>query len=410
MNICFICPEYPDKNNIIKQNHIHNPVKALQRRGLNPFVVDLWPSENAVFSEIHDGVQVLRFGFLPRGLLRWKIYSYLWNRLLRTALESLVIGTDVFHIEFALTRLNPVLDVLKKRPMVITCHGDDVYPSKNGDVESARKRLLGAADKAIGVSEYTANLIRNYTGDRSKIIYLPNGVRTEVYEDVNKLSKTDAREKLGLGKEDAIILMACSLIERKGVVDVVEALQVLKQKGLSATLAVIGSGPEKDRKDKIATEKQRPPKKKYVDYVADDYEMATYYRACDVYTMMSKTVEHPHRAGVEGFGISYIDANAAGRPVVGGRSGGVENAVIDGVTGYLVDPYSADRVNDLAEKLYLLLTDKDLNEKMGIAGQKRVMTELTWDKHAEVLEGIYKEVAGISAIETYDRKDGRESQ
>ena len=78
---------------------------------------------------------------------------------------------------------------------------------------------------------------------------------------------------------------------------------------------------------------------------------------------------------MEGFGIVYLEANACGKPVLGGRSGGVEDAIIDGVTGLLVDPLD---VNEVAQALIKLLTDSAYAEDLGKNGRRRVEEELNW--------------------------------
>lgn len=85
-----------------------------------------------------------------------------------------------------------------------------------------------------------------------------------------------------------------------------------------------------------------------------------YYDAADIFVMPSRQ---------EGFGIVYLEAMAVGKPVVAGACGGAMEVVGDGETGFLVD--SAD-VQALAQRLALLLADKDLRRRMGEAGRRKV--------------------------------------
>src|SRR3990172_6804891 len=160
LRVCFVCPEYPVPGNIIKQNHIHNLVKALQGLGVEVVVIDLWPSRPGVKQEEYDGVTVVRFGFFPRGLLRAGIYRFFWARKLQRILDECAEQTDLFHVEFALTQLTSVLKSLSRKPFVVRCHGDDVYPSKIRSREKAIRNLLGAADVVVGVSRYTVGLVK----------------------------------------------------------------------------------------------------------------------------------------------------------------------------------------------------------------------------------------------------------
>ena len=90
----------------------------------------------------------------------------------------------------------------------------------------------------------------------------------------------------------------------------------------------------------------------------------------------------PNRAegsDVEGFGIVFLEAAAAGRPTIGGSSGGVSEAVEDGVTGLLVSGTDAE---ELARAIHRLATSPELRHKMGTAGRERVLKGFTWERAA----------------------------
>ena len=111
----------------------------------------------------------------------------------------------------------------------------------------------------------------------------------------------------------------------------------------------------------------------FTGYVDPD-QLNSLYNLCDVYVMLSR--ELVARGDTEGFGITFLEANACGKPVIGGDSGGVSDAILDGVTGFLVDPLDVDGV---AEKLILLLEDPDLARRLGQQGRARVEGSFTWD-------------------------------
>jgi phosphatidylinositol alpha-1,6-mannosyltransferase len=104
-------------------------------------------------------------------------------------------------------------------------------------------------------------------------------------------------------------------------------------------------------------------------------DVLTFMAACDVFAMVSRQVG----TNVEGFGIVFLEAGALGRPVVGGRSGGIPDAVEDGVSGLLVDPSSPD---DTENALKRVLLDPDLAAQLGKAGYRRVKEQFTWDRIA----------------------------
>jgi phosphatidylinositol alpha-1,6-mannosyltransferase len=111
-------------------------------------------------------------------------------------------------------------------------------------------------------------------------------------------------------------------------------------------------------------------------------------QGCDVFLMVSR--DRKIDGGGEGFGIVYLEANAFAKPVVAGRAGGALDAVVDGVTGLLVDPENEVEVADAVVKL---LTHPEWAEHLGRQGQERVRHDFTWEKTAAAVEAVLYSVA-----------------
>jgi phosphatidylinositol alpha-1,6-mannosyltransferase len=103
-----------------------------------------------------------------------------------------------------------------------------------------------------------------------------------------------------------------------------------------------------------------------------DQELAAYYAACDIFIMPNREIN----GDIEGFGMVYLEAGAAGKPVIGGQSGGTDDAIVDGVTGIRVDGNSSV---EIADAVIDLLSQPDRAQAMGIHGRKRVESEFSWD-------------------------------
>jgi phosphatidylinositol alpha-1,6-mannosyltransferase len=93
---------------------------------------------------------------------------------------------------------------------------------------------------------------------------------------------------------------------------------------------------------------------------------------------------------LEGYGLVHFEAAAWGRPVLAGRSGGEVDAVVDGETGLLVEGESLDQV---ADGIRSLLADPDRLRRMGEAGRRRVETSHNWDRAADVVDRVQRELA-----------------
>jgi phosphatidylinositol alpha-1,6-mannosyltransferase len=106
----------------------------------------------------------------------------------------------------------------------------------------------------------------------------------------------------------------------------------------------------------------------------------------------------PEHHDVEGFGIVFLEANVCGKPVVGGRSGGIEDAIVDGKTGLLVDPESPEAV---AKAVASLLESPDTAAAMGAAGRARALENFTWPAVAGRVDDV------ICRLAAAKNKNGR---
>jgi phosphatidylinositol alpha-1,6-mannosyltransferase len=77
----------------------------------------------------------------------------------------------------------------------------------------------------------------------------------------------------------------------------------------------------------------------------------------------------------EGFGIVFMEAALSGKPAIGGKNGGVPEAIEDGVTGILVDP---ERESSISDALHLLLNNAELRSNIGFQARKRAVTKFSW--------------------------------
>ena len=111
--------------------------------------------------------------------------------------------------------------------------------------------------------------------------------------------------------------------------------------------------------------------------------LSAHYAAGDVFAMPCRT----RRGGldVEGLGIVYLEASAAGLPVVGGDSGGAPDAILEGETGYVVPGRDTGA---LAERLVALLTDPATARAMGDKGRAWIEREWSWDLMAARLRSL----------------------
>jgi len=125
-------------------------------------------------------------------------------------------------------------------------------------------------------------------------------------------------------------------------------------------------------------------------------DAADYYHAMDVLALPTYR---------EGFPTVVLEANAAGKPVVGTRATGMMDAVIDGVTGVLVQVGDA---HALADALELVIRDRKLAEALGAAGRERVLREFRQETVWEALAEEYLQLLqakGLTVPNAANRND-----
>jgi len=238
------------------------------------------------------------------------------------------------------------------------------------------------AKKIFAVSNYTKKLLVKEGIEEEKIVVIPNG--TDPLRFRPDIDYKDIVEKLNLhGKK--IILSISRLVKRKNLGTVIELMPEILNEIPNAVYIIGGSGPMMENWKKLAKEKGVEDKVIFTGYISDK-DLPKYYAMCDVFVMPS--IELDNEGEVEGFGIAFLEANACGKPVIGGKSGGMSDAIIEGETGLLVNPHNKEEIK---EKIIEVLKNPSLAESLGRKGRERIERELSWQK---VAQRIVKEMIG----------------
>jgi phosphatidylinositol alpha-1,6-mannosyltransferase len=170
------------------------------------------------------------------------------------------------------------------------------------------------------------------------------------------------------------MMTVARLTPHKGVDVGIQALARLATKYPDLRYAVAGRGPDRERLVALATSLGVADRLHWLGSAPDEF-LPGLYRNTDIYLGLSRQ----EGTRVEGFGISLLEASATGVPVIGGRAGGVPDAVRDGETGSLVDPTSVDEVARTVERL---LDDPALARRLGEGGRKAVLEHYNWTRVA----------------------------
>lgn len=246
--------------------------------------------------------------------------------------------------------------MLSRTPYVVFLHGLDFDLARQTPWKQwLTKQILTRAKGVVTNSRALANEVATFAG-----ISVP----TVVYPCVNEqLLEAAELPRLPSVKLHTSLLTVGRLVERKGHLKVLRAMRELP----NTVYDIVGEGPMRVA---IEAEVQRLGLERRVRLHGEvsDAALATFYQRADVFVMPA-TKNAQDR---EGFGIVYLEANLFDLPVVAVNTPGVDEAVIHGHTGVLID----DTHDGLVEAL-LALQNPGLRAALGMAGRERVLAEFT---------------------------------
>lgn len=255
----------------------------------------------------------------PLGIFRGR-------KLLRTFLRK--EGVDVVHVV-----VEPYATLVRgiTEPVVLSAHGTFVVPEHTQPwymkalAHYFAQEYYHSVEQVIAVSSYTKKyLLAHYSIPENKVVVVPNGVVVP--------------EEAPSDKESREILYVGELKPRKGLDLLLKALVVYEGEW---NLTVAGKCKDDDpfmRELHAYIEKEGiGDRVSFVGRVSDE-ELEKLYQSAGVFVMPSV----PRGGGVEGFGLVYLEAAARGVPSIGSIHSGAVDAIKDGVSGYVIDPFDTN--------------------------------------------------------------------
>lgn len=236
--------------------------------------------------------------------------------------------------------------------------------------------VLKNADRIIVISFFVKQeCLKNLNLSQEKITILTPGMDTLRFHP--GIDSSDVIKRYGL-KDKKVLLSVSRLTEDKGVAKMIELLPRIRQRFPETVYLIVGEGPREKYLRNLASKTETEA----IIFAGkvDDKDLPAYYVAADIFILLNK--EMPRRGLVEGFGIVFLEASACKKPIISGKSGGTVEAVLDGQTGFLVNPYDDEEV---IKRIEDLLTDKFLGAELGKQGRERTVKEFSWEKKSQEL-------------------------
>lgn len=286
-----------------------------------------------------------RAGFLLHDLriradiLRAVLRSLRTGRIAALCIGELVSSGWLFSV---IRRLGPT-----HLRFVVYIHGEEITTRDDYDADwSRRRRTLAAADAIIVVSRFTATTVRDLlAGQAAPPIHLiENGVDFARFAAASH--RPDLIAQYGLAGR-FVFVSVCRLLEKKGIDHAIRAFARLARADADVRFLVVGSGPYAETLHAIAAAEGVADRVVFTGSVAEA-DLADHYSLGDVFVMPNRALAS---GDTEGFGLVFLEANAAGLPVIAGRDGGSVDAVKDGVNGLIVDGGSIDAIEAAMRRL-----------------------------------------------------------
>jgi phosphatidylinositol alpha-1,6-mannosyltransferase len=245
------------------------------------------------------------------------------------------------------------------------------------------RQLLEGASVFVAISRWTAEYTRRILSEHGlgqlveRVRVVPLGTDPEQFHP--GVPTTDIKRAYGL-EGGPWILTVARLDWHKGFDTVIRALPAVRAAHPGARYAVAGVGASRAHLEGLVAELRLGDAVRFLGFVPEA-DLPALYSTADVFALVSRR----HDLLVEGFGIAALEASASGLAVLAGREAGLPDAVRDGETGMLVDPYDPAAV---AAGLNRLLDDGALRRRLGTAGRCAVEQYFNWDRVTRDFEDI----------------------
>lgn len=224
--------------------------------------------------------------------------------------------------------------------------------------------------KIIVVSESELNIWKK-TALKDQLHLIRHGIDTDIFQPKTVAEITAIKSGLGINDNRPILLSASRIVKEKGQEVVLESLPEIIQAVPDLLYLIIGNGAHLPQLQQQVVAQGLQKHVVFVGGVSRDV-LATYLSICDLFILPSQFYES--------FGLVYLEAAACGKAAIAGNRGGTNEAIVDDVTGYLIDPLSRQAI---ADKVVSVLQNKPLRERLQSNAQKRAVAEFSNKSMAE---------------------------
>ena len=334
-------------------------------------LVKHWPNSSQIFV-LNNNQNKLINSKLP--FLKWfPSFLKLWKNIHTNKINHILVG----HILPLGTVTYLISKILRAKYSVILHGMDFSFATKNKRKKYITKLILNNSHNIICVNSYTAKLVKDFINARyeNKVIVVNPGVSQQLritnYElRMNLLNKYNLKNKV-------VLLTVCRFVKRKGIDMVLRSLSEVLKKVPNLIYIICGYGEEINNYKKQIINLNLENNVIIINNVSNE-EKNAWYDLADIFIMTARNID----GDFEGFGIVYLEANMYRLPIIAGDSGGVRDAVLNGINGLLIDPNNTSKIKNAIIKL---ARDEDLRKKFGEQGYEYIIKNNKWKKQISTI-------------------------
>jgi glycosyltransferase involved in cell wall biosynthesis len=379
VHVLTLTPFYPSRENETQGCFVAEPIAWTERLGVRNTVFAVQPfyRDRATTTANAPTAKWLPFFSLPSGLGLSSSGAFLFAKLLRKLRElHRSSPVDVIHAHGALPcgHAAALLSRELNIPFVITVHGLDAFSTNQvkgiaGDWSHRVSRLIyQSATNVICVSEKVREQVDAGTSNHANTTVVHNGVDAKLFCPAEVVNASNT------------ILSVGNLIPVKGHASLLRAFSRISEQFPQFVLKIIGEGPELSNLRTLARSLNLAGKVHFLGRQSRR-KVAEAMQRCAIFALPSS---------YEGLGCAYLEAMAAGKPVIGCKDQGIEDVIRHGVNGWLIRP---NNLKEITSAISLLLSNAELRTRIGFTARQTILQNFTFEYQANQLNRIYREPA-----------------
>lgn len=303
------------------------------------------------------------FGFLKALKLHLKNrYDIIWP--IMAAYSSFAVLFKIFH--------------LKPRIVLTIQEGDPIeYIIELKRFKIFRpiyKFYFKTVDQVTAISNFLAGWMKELGVKKEKITIVPNGVDVNKFKSqISNLKSDKLKEELRIKDDEKVLITTSRLVEKNAIGDIIEALKYLSD---NIKFLILGKGPLEEKLRFHVSSSKFQDRVMFLGHI-EPQEVPQYLAISDIFVRPSLS---------EGLGTSFLEAMAAGIPIIATKVGGIPDFLKDKETGLFCE---INNPKSIAEKVKLLLENDELRGKIIGKAKEMVIRNYDWNLIAEKMKNIF---------------------